>query len=538
MYRPPAIGMKAMVSSGNALASLAGLRVMMDGGNAVDATIATNAVLQVTSPFVCGMGGDIFALVYEARTGKVHGLNGSGRAPATMSLALMRGLGYETMPRTGGLPVTVPGCVDGWAQLHGRLGTVPWVDLFKPAVAYAHDGHPVGPDSARYYATGLRTHPESATWLRAFAPHGTTPQPGEVFHQAELANSLERVASEGRDGFYRGELARRIVEQVRADGGVMTVEDLAEHAGEWSEPLATTYRGNTVYSTAPNSQGIAALIALNLLEEIDLARTEWESPERISYFAEATKYACADRDRYVTDPAFTDVPTEWLLSKERLSGALVRGAMAPAVKLSGAGDTTAFCIVDPDGNAVACIQSNFMDFGSGLVVGGFGLQNRGAYFSLDPDHVNRLEPRKRTLQTMMVTMVMAEEKPWIVFGSVGGDIQPQAHLQVLTNVIDFKMNIQEAIEAPRFVLGLGNEPGSLTPFRLEGRFDGDVFESLRALGYDPQPAPGLPGRPGWSTGFGLGQGIMIDPASGALFGGADPRWDAYAVGYSRLRRRH
>jgi len=311
----------------------------------------------------------------------------------------------------------------------------------------------------------------------------------------------------------------------------MTEADLAEHLGEWATPLSTTYRGSTVYTTAPNSQGIAALIALNLLEEVDLEKSGWGSPATISYFAEATKLACADRDRYVSDPSSSDIPTGWLLSKDRLRGALQPGEKAPSVKLSGTGDTTAFSIVDPEGNAVSCIQSNFMDFGSGLVVGGFGLQNRGAYFSLDPEHLNRLEPRKRTLQTMMVTMAMAAGKPWIVFGSVGGDIQPQAHLQVLTNVIDFKMNIQEAIEAPRFVLGLGNEPGSLAPFRLEGRFDAEVFEGLRSLGYDPQPAPSLPGRPGWSTGFGLGQGIVIDPAGGALFGGADPRWDAYAVGY-------
>ncbi|MPZ50796.1 MAG: gamma-glutamyltransferase [Dehalococcoidia bacterium] len=531
MYRPPAIGMKAMVSSGNALASIAGLRVMIDGGNAVDATIAINTVLHVTSPFVCGMGGDLFALVYDARTGNVHGFNGSGRTPAAMSIPYMRGLGHQTMPRAGGLPVTVPGCADGLAQLHERFGTLPWADLFKPAIDYARDGHPVGPDSARYFATGLRTNSHSVSWMRTFAPDGTTPIPGQVIRQPELAASLERVAAEGRDGFYLGELARRLVAQVRTDGGVMTEEDLADHRGEWSTPPATTYRGNTVYTTAPNSQGITALIALNLLEEIDLANSEWGSPGAIAYLAEATKLACADRDRYISDPAFTDIPTDWLLSKDRLRGALERGRQAPPVNLSSAGDTTSFCVVDPQGNAVSCIQSNYMDFGSGVVVGGFGLQNRGAYFSLDPGHVNRLDPRKRTLQTMMVTMVMAADKPWIVFGSVGGDIQPQTHLQVLTNVIDYKMNIQDAIESPRFVLGLGNEPGSLKPFRLESRFDAGVFEGLRTLGYEPEPAPSLPGRPGWSTGFGLGQGIVIDPAGGARFGGADPRWDAYAAGF-------
>lgn len=533
MYRAPAIGMHAMVSSGNALASIVGLRVMMDGGNAIDATIATNAALQVTSPFVCGMGGDLFALVYEARTGKVHGFNGSGRAPAAMTMDFVRGLGHEKIPFFGALTVTVPGCVDAWAQLHERFGRASWADLFRPAVAYAREGHPVGRSLAGALGARKSQYAPYRSWQETFAPNGMTATAGEVWRQDALAESLERVASEGRDGLYQGELARRIVAEVRAEGGVMTEADLVNHRGEWSEPVQTTYRGHTVYETAPNSQGMTALIALNMLDEVDLAKHGPGTAETLRYLIEAAKLAYADRDRHLTDPAFTDIPTDWLLSKERTRGALARGETASHARLSTAGDTTSFCVVDPEGNAVSCIQSNYAGFGSGLAVGGFGLQNRGAYFSLDPSHVNRLEPGKRTLHTIMAAMVMAGEKPWILFGAVGGDTQPVTHLQGLTNIIDFGMNVQEAIEAPRFVLGVGADTWDATRDQLwlEGRFDPSVADGLRAMGYEPGIAASLPGRPGFGGAFGLAQAVVIDPVSGARFGGADPRWDAYAIGY-------
>jgi gamma-glutamyltranspeptidase/glutathione hydrolase len=524
--------MKAMVASGNALASMTGLRVMLAGGNAVDATIATNAVLHVTSPFVCGMGGDLFALVFEASSGKVYGFNGSGRSAAAISAEYVRGLGHERMPRRGGLTVTVPGCVDAWSQLHERFGTRPWPDLLQPAIEYAHDGHPVGPDAARSFAAGLRTYADYPSWLRTFAPGGGTPAAGSILRQPELAASLERVASEGRDGLYRGDLARRIVEEVQAGGGVLTEEDLAQHRGEWADPVATTYRGNTVYSTAPNSQGITLLIALNLLDEVDLRQSGAGSPQTLAYIIEAAKLAYADRDRYVTDPAFAQIPTGWLLSKDRLRGALALGKQVAPPSLSTAGDTMTFSVVDQAGNAVCCIQSNYGGFGSGLAVGGFGLQNRGAYFSLEEGHVNRLEPLKRTMHTLIATMVMAADRPWILLSSVGGDVQPQTQLQVLTNVIDYGMTIQDAIEAPRFVMGgQTTEDHSLDPLRLETRFDTSMIEELRRMGYEPVEPSSLPGRPGWSGGFGYAQAIEIDPSTGVRFGGADPRWDAYAIGF-------
>ncbi|MBV8087750.1 MAG: gamma-glutamyltransferase [Chloroflexi bacterium] len=528
-YRPAAPGMHAMVSSGNALASIVGLQVLREGGNAVDAVIATNAALQVTSPFVCGLGGDLFALVYDAKTGQVHGFNGSGRSANAVSLERVRAQGYTVMPRLGGLTVTVPGAVDAWAQLHERFGSRPWADLFGPAIEYARDGHPAGRGLSRQLMLGGARYGFDS-WKRTFTPEGRAPKPGEVWRQHALASSLERVQKEGRAGLYEGPLARAIVDEVHAHGGALCLDDLKAHRGEWASPVSTTYRGHTVYQSAPNSQGMAALIALNLLEDVDLTAAGPGAPQTLTYLIEAARYAYADRDRYLTDPDFAEIPTAYLLDKQRAKSVLTSGHKHQPTMLRAAGDTTSFSVVDPMGNAVSCIQSNYGGFGSGLAVGGFGLQNRGAYFSLDPAHINRLEPGKRTLHTIMAGVVMDGVEPWILFGAVGGDTQPQTHLQVLTNLIDHGMDIQAAIEAPRFVLG-AEYGGSLDTLQLESRFPEATAQALRAAGYPAEFAPSLDGMPGWSAGFGYGQGIVIDPASGALFGGADPRWDAYAVGW-------
>jgi gamma-glutamyltranspeptidase/glutathione hydrolase len=311
MYRPPAIGMHAMVSSGNALSSVVGLKVLMDGGNAVDAMLATSASLHVTSPFVNGMGGDLFALIYEAKTGKVHGFNGSGRAPAAMSIEQMNRAGHTSMPRRGAFTVSVPGCVDAWSQIHGRFGTVAWADLFRPAIAYAREGHPVGRNFSSAVAAGIKRF--SPSWLATFAPDGTAPAANDVWRQPELAESLEMVAQKGRDALYYGDIGAKIVATVQSEGGLMTREDLAAHRGEWSEPVSTTYRGHQVLETAPNSQGMTALIALNILEEIDLAKSGAGTPETLRHQIEALRWAYADRDRYLTDPAFLEIPTAWLL---------------------------------------------------------------------------------------------------------------------------------------------------------------------------------------------------------------------------------
>jgi gamma-glutamyltranspeptidase/glutathione hydrolase len=519
-----------MVSSGNALASVAGLRVMMDGGNAFDATVATAAALQATQPYVCGLGGDAFALMYEAGTGRVHGFNGSGRSPAAMTMDAVRGLGHERMPRLGALTVTVPGALDAWWQIHRRFGSKPWADLFDPAIEYAREGHPIGRSGAGSLERGKTTYARFRSWQETFAPGGETPRVDQVWRQPELAASLERVARDGVDAVYRGELAERIVAVVREEGGLLSLDDLASHKGQWADPVRTTYRGYEVCETAPNSQGLTALIALNLLEEVDLAGSGAGTARSLGHMIDACRLAYADRDIYLSDPDFTDIPVEWLLAKERMRGRL-HEAGGHRVRAKTAGDTTSFCIVDPAGNAVSFIQSNYGGFGSGLAAGGFGLQNRGAYFSLDPAHVNRLEPGKRTLHTIMAAIVCRDGAPCLLFGAVGGDTQPQTHVQVLTNVLDHGLNIQAAIEAPRFVLGEQEGGEGLERLRLETRFDAAVFEELAAAGYAPERAPSLEGRPGFSAGFGLGHGITLDQVTGARFGGADPRWDAYAIGY-------
>jgi gamma-glutamyltranspeptidase/glutathione hydrolase len=522
--------MQAMVSSGNALASMAGLRVMLDGGSAIDATIATNAMLQVVTPMTCGLGGDLFALVYETRTGKVHGFNGSGRAPAALTIDEVRGRGHEAIPLRSALSITVPGCVDAWSQLHERFGRLPWARLFEPAIAYAREGHP----TSRAFAASVRNRERRPrSWLAAFASAEELPAVGDISRQPELADSLQRVAMEGRDAVYGGELGRKIAAEVQAEGGVMTEADIAAHSGEWNDPVTSTYRGRKILQTAPNSQGLTALIALNLLEQVDLPTLGFGTPETLRYQIEATKLAYHDRDNYLTDPRFAKIDVDWLLSKQRRAGELERAVHTPLANVRRGGDTTSFCVVDPDGNAVSCIQSNYSAYGSSLVAGGFALQNRGAYFSLDPQSINRLEPGKRTMHTLMSAMVLADEKPWVLFNCVGADVQPQVHIQVLTNLLDFGMNVQEAIEAPRYIMGRAvseDPPSPLEPLRLEGRLEAAV-EGLQALGYAPERSPDIAGRPGFGAGFGFGHGIVIDPKTGVRYGGADPRWDSYAIGY-------
>jgi gamma-glutamyltranspeptidase/glutathione hydrolase len=460
----------------------------------------------------------------------VHGFNGSGRAPAAMTIDLVRGRGHEAIPLRSALSVTVPGCVDGWAQLHERFGRLPWARLFEPAIAYAREGQPL----SRAFANSVRNRERRPkSWLAAFASTPEPPGVGAMFRQAGLADSLERVAREGRDAMYGGDVGRKVVAEVQAEGGVMTEDDMAAHRGEWADPVPSTYRGHKILQTAPNSQGLTAQIALNLLEDVDLGALGFGKPETLRYQIEATKLAYHDRDTYLTDPAFAKIDVDWLLSKQRVRGQLARAVHTPLANVRPGGDTTSFCVVDSEGNAVSCIQSNYSAYGSGHVAGGFALQNRGAYFSLNPESINRLEPGKRTMHTLMSAMVMADQKPWILFNCVGADVQPQVHIQVLTNLLDFGMNIQEAIEAPRYIMGRQvseDPPSPLEPLRLEPQLAGAI-EGMQALGYEPQLSPDMTGRPGFGAGFGFGHGVVIDPKTGVRYGGADPRWDSYAIGY-------
>jgi len=529
MYRAVAMGTKGMVASAHGLASLAGINILQRGGNAVDASIATNAVLNVTQPHMCGMGGDVFYLIYWAKSGEVLFLNGSGRAPRRAYPEFFKEKGLKVIPPRSAWAVTVPGCVAAWEDLHRRFGSMPWERLFAAAIEYA-EGHPVSYNLAHYIAEHrelLASRPETA---KIFLAKGSPPEPGDILCQPELAASFRLLAKEGARAFYTGPIAEAIVGTLKKEEGLMEPEDLANHTSTWGDSVSVEYRGYTVYTTSPNSQGITALLALNILEGYDLASMGLDSPALIHHMVEAKKLAFADRDAYISDPEFVDIPLSMLLSKEyaarRRRSVDPERAKAEVSAGSLQGDTTYFAVADRDGNVVSCIQSLYFPFGTGIVAEGTGilLQCRGAYFSLKEDHPNVLAPGKRTLHTLMAALVFKGKEPYLAFGTMGADGQPQTHLQVLTRILDFGYNIQEAIEAPRWIHGSphGEVHGVLY---LEERFGAKLANELRRLGHNVEFLPAF------SSTLGHAQGIMIDCHRGVYQGGADPRGDGYAIGW-------
>ncbi|MGB9661371.1 MAG: gamma-glutamyltransferase [Moorellaceae bacterium] len=529
MYRPVVMGTHGMVASAHPLASLAGINILKRGGNAIDAAIATNAVLNVTQPHMCGIGGDLFYLIYLARTGEIVFLNGSGRAPRKISLEFFQDQKMKQIPPRSAYAITVPGCFAAWEDAWERYGSLPLAELLAEAITYA-EGHPVSHKLAWYiarYREVLAPHPETAA---IFLPGGQPPQPGDILCQRDLAATFRLLAQEGKKAFYQGPIAEAITTTVQREGGFLTMEDLVGHTSTWGRPVATTYRGYTIYQTAPNSQGITALLGFNIIEGLDLQNMGLDSDVYIHHLVEAKKLAFADRDTYISDPEFVPIPVERLLSKDY--AARLRRLIDPeqVIEISSAGrlqgDTTYFAVVDREGNIVSCIQSIYFPFGSGLVARGTGilLQNRGAYFSLDPGHPNCLAPGKRTLHTLMASIIMKEGRPCLVFGTMGADGQPQIHLQAISRILDFGWNIQEAIEAPRWIHGsiLGDSSPCLY---LENRFDPKVIEGLRQRGHKVELLPD------WSSEAGHAQGIVIDHSRGVLMGGADPRGDGYALGW-------
>ncbi|HBT47017.1 MAG TPA: gamma-glutamyltransferase [Peptococcaceae bacterium] len=518
-----------MVAAAHPLASLAGINILKRGGNAIDAAIATNAVLNVTQPHMCGIGGDLFCLLYLARTAEVLFLNGSGRAPRGVSLEFFQNRRLKNIPPCSALAVTVPGCFAAWEEARERYGTLPLAELLAEAIAYA-EGHPVSHKLAWYIAQYREILSQRQDTAAIFLPGGQPPRPGDILKQEELAATFRLLAKEGKKAFYEGPIAEAIAATVQEEGGFLDVEDLAGHTTVWGRPITTTYRGYTVYSTAPNSQGITALLALNIIEGFDLQAMGLDTADYIHHLVEAKKLAFADRDAYVSDPEFVSIPLETLLSKEyaarrrRLIDPQEAREAYPPGRLQG--DTTYFAVVDREGNIVSCIQSIYFPFGTGMVARGTGilLHSRGAYFSLDPGHPNCLAPGKRTLHTLMAVIVARQGRPCLAFGTMGADGQPQTHLQVLSRMLDFGWNIQEAIEAPRWVHGspLGDSPPRMY---LENRFDPSVIEELRRRGHPVELLPP------WSSEAGHAQGIFLDHDRGVLMGGADPRGDGYALGW-------
>jgi gamma-glutamyltranspeptidase/glutathione hydrolase len=520
--RSPVLAMNGLAATSQPLASAAALRVLQDGGNAVDAAIAAAAVLNVVEPMSTGIGGDMFALVYMQQDGKPVGLNGGGWAGSKASVDFLTSRGLSCVPQSGMHSVTVPGAVAGWCKLHQRYGKLPMSRILAPAIEYAERGFPVSDIIAAQWERleeKLRLTPESA---RDLLVDGRSPRHGEIVKFQKLARTLRQIAEGGRDIFYKGEIAQQIVEFSNKHDGMLTLEDFAAFDAQWIEPLSTHYHGVDIYELGAQTQGITALEMLNILEGYDLKGAGHNSAEYLHLMVEAKKLAFADRDAYIADPDKVRVPERRLISKEyaaeRRNLISRTQAMAnPRPGLPENGDTVYLTVVDRDRNAVSFINSLFEGFGSGLVAGDTGivLQNRGALFHIDPQHPNAIGPRKRPFHTLIPGLVLKNKKPFFSFGVMGGDNQPQGHVQVLVNLIDFGMDAQQAGEAPRFRHS-GEE------VLLESAFGPSVREVLSRMGH--HVASGVDAWGGY-------QGIMIDPETGVLMGGSDPRKDGLAIGW-------
>jgi gamma-glutamyltranspeptidase/glutathione hydrolase len=523
-----------MAATSQPLATAAAIRVLQQGGNAIDAAIAANAVLGVVEPMSCGIGGDLFAIVWDAKTRKLYGLNASGRAPYAATREVFAARGLAEIPTHGPMSWSVPGCVDGWEQLRGRFGTRPLSELLAPAIAYAEEGFTVSEIIAHDWQASAPALSPIPTSAACFLPGGKAPASGTVFRNPDLAHSLRLIAQDGRDAFYRGPIADAIVAYSGSVGGLFSRKDFEDHTSTWVDPVSTNYRGYDVWELPPNGQGIAVLQMLNLLEPYDLRSMGPQSAEALHLLIEAKKLAYEDRATYYADPVFSKVPVAQLISKEYAARrrSLIdpeRANARPTPGEPGEADTIYMTVVDKDFNAVSLIQSNFSGFGSYHVPGnlGFPLQNRGCLFALDPNHANRLEPHKRPFHTIIPGFVTKDGQPWLSFGLMGGDMQAQGHAQVVTNMIDFGMDVQEAGDAPRF-----NHSGSSEPtgdrakdggrVALESEIGPDVRRALEAKGHRIVNSRG---------GYGGYQAIRIDTERGVLIGGSDPRKDGAAMGY-------
>ena len=550
----PNLGTRGMVACAHYLATQAGVRILTQGGNAMDAAIAANAVMTVVYPSTCSAGGDIFILYWEGKTQKLYALNGSGRAPQGLTPDLLASRDMKSIPLRGPLPINVPGAVDGWFEALGRFGSLPATEVFAPAIELAEGGMPITEKLASWLEAAAEgvLGPWSSS-AETYLMGGKAPKTGTILRQPNLARTYTMLAQEGRDAFYRGPLGRTITEYVQQCGGVLSMEDLNRHHSDWVEPISINYRGYEVYETPPNTQGIAALEMLNILEGYDLHSLGYQSPEYLHLLFEAKKLAFADRDRYVSDPDFVAIPVQRLLSKEyaqqqRARINLQQAAMHVGPGLEKDGDTMYLCTADNQGNVVSLIQSLYYGFGSGIVGGNTGvmMQNRGAYFSLDPRHVNYLQPGKRTMHTLTPAFVVQDGKPYLSIGTMGGDAQPQVHVQLLTAILDFQHNVQQAISAPRWRSGrfhTGTESGGDIELGgqagvdeylsqniqemvvLEDRFPARVVESLRNLGHS------IIMNKSWEHGMGHAQAIRINSDTHVFEGGADPRCDGLALGW-------
>jgi gamma-glutamyltranspeptidase/glutathione hydrolase len=535
--RSVVIAPHGMVATSHPLATQIGLDILKQGGSAVDAAIAANASLGLMEPTGNGMGGDLFAIVWDAGSKSLHGLNASGRSPKSLSLEWFRENGFEKIPAYGPLPVSVPGAVDGWFELHGRFGKLPMIKLLQPTIDYARNGHPVHETIQLYWDIEAGRLSKYPGYVEQMTIDGRAPRIGEMWQNPNLANTLERIANDGRDVFYKGDIARVIGSYMQENEGFLSYEDMAAHHSEWVEPQSVNYRGYDIWELPPNGQGIAALQMLNLMEPYDIAAMGFGSADYVHLFIEAKKIAYEDRARFYADPDFNDIPVSELLSKDYANE---RGKLMDMKKAADeyphgdpcalrGGDTIYLSTADAGGNMVSLIQSNYHGMGSGMTPPGLGfiLQNRGELFNLQPGHANSFEPGKRPFHTIIPAFITRDGKPWISFGLMGGGMQPQGHVQIVINLLDFGMNLQEAGDAPRIHhIGSSQPTGEVMEdggiVNLETGFDYEVIRDLMLRGHTVQFAHGP---------YGGYQAIMRDPESGVYYGASESRKDGQAAGY-------
>lgn len=534
--RSVVLGQNGMVATSQPLATQIGLDILKNGGNAIDAAIAANAALGLMEPTGCGIGGDLFAIVWDAKTQKLYGLNASGRSPKDISIEYFEKNGMKKIPSHGPLPVSVPGAVDGWFELHKKFGTMPMTEILKPAIGYAENGFPITELISWYLNRSVPFYQSKGfpnigeTYIQQNG--GNLPKEGEIYKNPYLANTYKKIASGGRDVFYKGYIARVVGDFIKEQGGFLSAKDFAAHKSEWVEPVSINYRGYDVWELPPNGQGIAALQMLNILKGYDFSNIEFGSAEHLHLFTEAKKLAFEDRAKYYADMDFFDVPVEKLLSdeyaNERRKEITDKAGQYSAGKIS-AGETIYMTVADKEGNMISLIQSNYRGMGSGMVAPGLGfmLQDRGELFSLKRGQANTLEPGKRPFHTIIPAFVTKDGKPFLSFGVMGGDFQPMGHTQIIMNIVDFGMNIQEAGDAPRW-----DHTGGSTPMGVKATNTGMIrtesgipYATIRALmdmGHRIGTARGI---------YGGYQAIMWDDKNKVYHGASESRKDGQAAGY-------
>ncbi len=534
--RSEVIAENGMAATSQPLATQIALDILKKGGSAVDAAIAANAALGLMEPTGNGMGGDLFAIVWDAKSKRLHGLNASGRSPLSLTLEEFKKRELTSVPAYGVLPISVPGCVDGWFELHGKFGKLEMSEVLAPAIGYARDGFPVSELIAYYWDMSVPTRSDQPFFLETFTKDGKAPAKGEIWRNEPLAQTLEKIAAGGRDEFYKGDIARVIARTVQDAGGFLSFKDLAEHRSEWVEPVSTNYRGADVWELPPNGQGIAALQILNILETFDIAGMGFGTTEYVHTFLEAKKLAFEDRAKFYADMDFADVPVTGLISKEYATerAKLIDPTRAARRYDTGnpalyQGDTIYLTTADSEGNMVSLIQSNYRGMGCGVCPEGlgFGLQDRGELFSLNEGEANTYAPGKRPFHTIIPAFATIDGKPWLSFGVMGGATQPQAHAQIIINLVDFGMNLQEAGDAPRILHTGSSQPTGEAMTKggvvsLESGIPYEVRRDLTEMGHRLQINVGS---------FGGYQAIMFDEKQGVYYGASESRKDGQAAGY-------